>query len=124
MQDLQAKNVLGTPLQLCCARPIGGFYRDGYCRTGHEDVGIHTVCAEVTAAFLEFSRQRGNDLTRPLPVVGFPGLAPGDRWCLCAGRWIEAERAGVAPPVMLEATHEETLAMVDLATLRRYARAG
>ena len=117
----EIKNVLGEPLQSCSTEPMTGFYRDGCCNTGPEDVGIHTVCAEVTEAFLTFSRSRGNDLTRPLPEAGFPGLRPGDRWCLCAGRWVEAYRAGVAPPVVLAATHEETLAMVGLELLKENA---
>lgn len=115
------RNVLGEPLEVCCLAPMTGFYRDGACNTGPEDVGIHTVCAQMTEEFLAFSKRRGNDLTRPLPQAGFPGLKPGDRWCLCAGRWIEAYRAGAAPRVVLRATHEETLAMVDLATLKAYA---
>lgn len=117
----ETKNVLGEPLQTCSTAPMTGFYRDGCCNTGAEDVGIHTVCAEVTEAFLTFSSSRGNDLASPVPNAGFPGLRPGDRWCLCAGRWIEAYRAGVAPPVVLAATHEETLAMVGLDLLKAHA---
>jgi len=117
----ETKNVLGGPLAGCCSSPMTGFYRDGFCNTGPEDIGIHTVCAEVTREFLEFSKSRGNDLTRPMPDAGFPGLRPGDRWCLCAARWIEAYRAGVAPKVALDATHEETLAMVGLDLLKEYA---
>ncbi|HKJ95747.1 MAG TPA: DUF2237 domain-containing protein [Gammaproteobacteria bacterium] len=121
MNQVPTKNVLGEPLEVCCLTPTTGFYRDGACNTGPEDMGIHTVCAQVTEEFLEFSRSRGNDLTTAAPAMGFPGLRPGDRWCLCAGRWIEAYRAGVAPPVLLRACHEETLAMVDLETLKTHA---
>ena len=116
-----ALNVLGQPLQPCGLDPLTGFYRDGCCNTGYDDEGIHTVCVRVTREFLAFSRKRGNDLTTPLPEAGFPGLRPGNQWCLCAGRWKEALDAGVAPPVVLAATHEETLAIVPLAELRRHA---
>lgn len=116
-----ALNVLGEPLAPCSVRPMTGFYRDGCCNTGYDDVGIHTVCARMTREFLEFSKSRGNDLTTPVPEFGFPGLKPGDQWCLCAGRWKEALDAGVAPPVILAATHEETLAIVPLAELKRHA---
>ena len=120
-QSAQALNVLGEPLAPCGLDPMTGFYRDGCCNTGYEDVGIHVVCARMTREFLEFSRQRGNDLSTPVPEAGFPGLKPGDRWCLCAGRWKEALDAGVAPPVVLAATHEEALAIVSLSDLRRHA---
>jgi uncharacterized protein (DUF2237 family) len=116
-----ARNVLGTPLQICCIDPMTGFYRDGACRTGPHDHGVHVVCARVTAEFLEFSRARGNDLGSPAPQFGFRGLKPGDQWCLCAARWVEAEQAGMAPPVVLEATHEKALAFADLEVLMRYA---
>lgn len=116
-----ARNVLGTPLQICCIDPMTGFYRDGACRTGPHDHGVHVVCARVTAEFLEFSRARGNDLSSPAPQFGFRGLKPGDQWCLCAARWVEAEQAGMAPPVVLEATHEKALAFADLEVLMRYA---
>ena len=116
-----ARNVLGEPLELCSIKPITGFYRDGCCNTGEEDFGSHTVCAVMTAAFLEFSKARGNDLSTPAPEVGFPGLKDGDRWCLCAPRWQEALEAGSAPGVALRATHEEALAFCDLADLKRYA---
>ena len=119
--EQQALNVLGEPLQPCGLDPLTGFYRDGCCNTGYEDVGIHTVCVRVTREFLAFSRRRGNDLTTPLPEAGFPGLRPGNQWCLCAGRWKEALDAGMAPPVVLAATHEETLAIVALAELKRHA---
>lgn len=120
-QTGQALNVLGEPLAPCSLRPLTGFYRDGCCNTGYDDVGIHTICARMTKEFLEFSRSRGNDLSTPAPQHGFPGLKPGDQWCLCAARWKEALDAGVAPPVVLAATHEETLAIVPLADLKRHA---
>ncbi|MBR0683982.1 DUF2237 domain-containing protein [Roseomonas eburnea] len=105
----RARNVLGGLLLPCSVAPLTGFFRDGCCTTGPDDVGLHAVCAEMTAAFLAFSRARGNDLSTPRPEFGFAGLHPGDRWCLCAARWEEARRAGVAPPVLLEATHEAAL---------------
>jgi hypothetical protein len=117
----QALNVLGQPLEPCGLDPLTGFYRDGCCNTDYDDVGIHVVCVRVTREFLEFSRKHGNDLTTPLPAAGFPGLRPGNQWCLCAGRWKEALDAGVAPPVVLAATHEEALAVVSLADLKRHA---
>jgi uncharacterized protein (DUF2237 family) len=116
-----ALNVLGQPLAPCSLDPLTGFYRDGCCNTGYEDTGIHTVCVRVTARFLAFSKQRGNDLSTPAPQFGFAGLQPGDQWCLCAGRWKEALDAGLAPPVVLAATHEETLAIVALEDLKRHA---
>lgn len=115
----RASNVLGTELEICSAAPVTGFYRDGCCNTGAEDVGLHLVCAEMTREFLEFSRERGNDLMTPAP--GFPGLKPGDKWCLCVERWKEAFVAGVAPPVDLEATHISALEFVTLEDLKRYA---
>jgi len=118
-----ALNVLGGPLAPCGAAPVTGFYRNGCCDTGHDDVGMHTVCAVMTDAFLAFSRLAGNDLSTPRPDLGFPGLAAGDRWCLCVGRWREAFAAGVAPPVVLAATHEEALAVVPLEDLERHALA-
>ena len=116
-----AKNVLGGPLQPCCMSPMTGFERDGYCRTGPEDLGSHTVCAEVSEEFLKFSKAVGNDLSTPHPEYGFPGLKPGDRWCLCVSRWEEAFLAGIAPRVILEATHERALDVVDLDELKNYA---
>lgn len=116
-----ARNVLGGPLACCCERPRTGFYRDGYCHTGPQDIGLHTVCAEVTAEFLRFSRARGNDLSTPRPEFDFPGLKPGDRWCLCAARWREALLAGVAPPVILTACHERALEVVTLNELSAHA---
>ncbi len=114
-------NVLGEPLDICSISPITGFYRDGCCNTGEEDVGSHTVCAVMTAAFLDFSKSRGNDLSRPMPDLGFPGLKPGDRWCLCAPRWQEAFEAYQPPRVVLRATHEGALEYCSLADLKRFA---
>jgi uncharacterized protein (DUF2237 family) len=114
-----AFNVLGGELAGCSEEPLTGFYRNGCCDTGAEDLGVHVVCARVTAEFLAFSRAHGNDLSRPFG--GFPGLVPGDRWCLCATRWQEALEAGVAPPVVLEATHISALEWVSLADLRHHA---
>ena len=119
--EANALNVFGEPLAPCGLDPVTGFYRDGCCNTGYEDVGIHVVCAKMTREFLTFSKRRGNDLGTPMPEVNFPGLQPGDRWCLCAGRWKEALDAGVAPPVILQATHEETLAIVPLEVLKEHA---
>ena len=117
----RAKNVLGTELQSCSTDPVTGFYRTGCCDTGPEDFGLHLVCAEMTAEFLEFSRNAGNDLSTPVPEYGFPGLAPGDRWCLCVQRWKEALEAGMAPQVVLEATHISSLEFVSLEELQLYA---
>ena len=115
------RNVLGTELAPCSTDPPTGFYRDGCCKTGAGDVGLHIVCAQVTDEFLEFSRSRGNDLTKPAPATQFPGLKDGDRWCLCIERWKEALEAGVAPPVVLEATHISALEFVTLEELRAHA---
>ena len=115
------KNVLGTELQTCSTDPLTGFYRDGCCRTGADDLGLHTVCVQATAEFLEFSREVGNDLSTPNPSYMFPGVQPGDRWCLCAARWKQALEAGLAPPVVLEATHISTLEFVDLEDLQAHA---
>jgi hypothetical protein len=117
--DPEARNVLGGELIACSNRPLTGFFRNGCCETSAEDVGMHTVCAVMTAEFLAFSASVGNDLSTPQPM--FPGLKPGDRWCLCAPRWKEALDAGVAPPVVLEATHEETLAITPLGVLKDHA---
>jgi uncharacterized protein (DUF2237 family) len=114
-----AKNVLGGELEPCSTDPLTGFYRDGCCNTGADDAGVHVVCARVDEEFLQFSARRGNDLTTP--QFGFPGLTPGDRWCLCAARWAEALEAGVAPDVILEATHARALEWVSLEDLRRHA---
>jgi len=118
------KNVLGGELKSCSEQPVTGFFRDGCCNTGPHDTGAHTVCAELTAEFLQFSKNAGNDLSTPRPEFAFPGLNPGDRWCLCAARWVEAFEAGAAPRVVLESTHERTLDYVPLATLRRFAIPG
>lgn len=115
------KNVLGGTLTCCCTRPLTGFYRDGFCRTDDQDEGRHVVCAIMTEAFLDFTRSRGNDLTTPRPAFQFPGLKPGDRWCLCALRWREANEAGVAPPVLLSCTHERALHYISLDALRKLA---
>ena len=112
---------MGEELALCSTSPMTGFFRDGCCRTGRDDLGLHTVCAEMTVEFLEFSRARGNDLTTTVPGAGFPGLVPGDRWCLCVLRWKEALEAGVAPPVALAATHASTLEFVSLEELQAHA---
>jgi uncharacterized protein (DUF2237 family) len=116
-----ATNVLGTPLETCCRKPLTGFYRNGRCDTGPDDFGLHVVCARMTAEFLEFTRNRGNDLTTPSPEMHFPGLKPGDCWCLCVSRWKEALEAGVAPPVRLEATHISALEFVTLEDLQAHA---
>jgi uncharacterized protein (DUF2237 family) len=116
-----AKNVLGTPLETCGTEPVTGFYRDGCCNTGAEDLGLHLVCTVVTAAFLAHQKSIGNDLTTPNPYFDFPGLKPGDRWCLCVTRWKESLDAGVAAPVVLEATHLSALEFVDLDDLQQYA---
>ena len=115
------RNVLGEPLAPCSTVPLTGFFRNGCCDTGPDDSGLHVICAQVTAEFLEFSRRRGNDLITAVPAFRFPGLKPGDRWCLCAARWREALRAGVAPPVVLAATHERALELVTLDELKRHA---
>jgi uncharacterized protein len=116
-----ARNVLGEPLEICSFKPMAGLYRDGCCNTGQEDVGSHTVCVVMTAEFLAFSKSRGDDLFTPMQEFGFPGLKPGDRWCLCAARWQEALDANQAPRVVLRATHEGALAHCKLANLKRLA---
>ena len=119
--DAGARNVLGEELLPCSLDPVTGFFRNGCCETGPHDVGMHTVCAVMTAEFLRYSKSVGNDLSTPRPDLGFSGLQPGDRWCLCAPRWKEALDAGAAPQLILEATHEETLAIVPLGVLKDYA---
>lgn len=119
--DEDARNVLGGELIPCSLNPLTGFFRNGCCETGPDDLGLHTVCAVMSAEFLAFSRNAGNDLSTPMPQYGFKGLKPGDRWCLCAPRWKEALDAGMAPQVVLESTHEETLAIVPLGVLKDYA---
>jgi uncharacterized protein (DUF2237 family) len=118
---MAGKNVLGGELAVCSTQPMTGFFRDGCCNTGAEDAGLHVVCVQVTGEFLEFSRSRGNDLITPNPLYRFPGLVPGDRWCLCAARWKEAYDAGCAPPVILEACHVSTLEFASLEELREHA---
>jgi len=116
-----AKNVLGGELATCSTEPMTGWFRDGCCNTGPGDMGVHVVCAVMTDEFLAFSRSRGNDLSTPNPAMAFPGLKAGDRWCLCAARWAEAHEAGLAPPVVLEATHIGALEHVDLEALKAHA---
>ncbi|MDC1031690.1 DUF2237 domain-containing protein [Flavobacteriaceae bacterium] len=115
------KNVFGEPLEICCTAPMTGYFRDGLCRTITEDTGTHTVCAVMTNDFLRFSASRGNDLISPMLYFQFPGLKEGDKWCLCVSRWIEAEKAGKAPSLVLEATHEKTLEYAPLEMLVKYA---
>jgi uncharacterized protein (DUF2237 family) len=115
------KNVLGGELAPCSSDPVTGFFRDGCCNTSPQDAGSHTVCAVMTAEFLAFSKSRGNDLSTPMPAYEFPGLKPGDRWCLCAPRWQEAFVAGHAPKVVLAATQEGALAYAELGDLKRFA---
>lgn len=119
--DISKKNVLGTELKPCCFDPMTGFFRDGLCRTDDRDHGRHVVCAEVTAEFLDFTKKRGNNLSSPAPEYGFPGLDPGDRWCLCVLRWKEALDHGVAPPIILAACDEAALKTVPLETLKEHA---
>lgn len=121
METQTQKNVFGEPIEVCSLSPRTGFYRTGCCDTGPEDHGVHTVCTEVTAEFLAFSKSRGNDLSTQRLEFDFPGLEPGDRWCLCAARWQEALEAGAAPKVVLTATHERTLEIVALADLKKHA---
>jgi uncharacterized protein (DUF2237 family) len=120
-QPQPQRNVLGEPLEICSIKPMTGFFRDGCCNTDRQDFGSHTVCAIMTAEFLAFSKAQGNDLSTPIPEFGFPGLKPGDRWCLCAPRWQEAFAAGQAPRVVLRATHEGALAHCRLSDLKRFA---
>jgi uncharacterized protein (DUF2237 family) len=118
------RNVLGQPLDICACEPDNpttGFYRDGCCNTGPDDVGVHTICCVVDQPFLEASRALGNDLITPMPQYGFAGLKPGDRWCVCASRWLEVQQAGAACPIVLEATHENTLKIVPFELLIQYA---
>ena len=116
-----ARNVLDGPLQVCSVSPMTGFVRDGVCHTGPQDIGSHTVCVQMTDAFLQYSQNRGNDLVTPVPEYGFPGLKAGDRWCVCAARWLEAAEDGVAPPVVLDATHVRALQTVTLGDLEYHA---
>lgn len=119
--DLKQRNVFGQPILPCSVDPVTGFFRDGCCHTGPEDAGSHTVCAVMTQDFLLFTREQGNDLSSPRPEFGFPGLKPGDQWCLCAARWKEAYDVGKAPKVALMSTHEQALEICDLSALKEYA---
>ncbi len=119
-----ASNVVGSELECCCTDPLTGYFRDGYCHTGPGDVGLHTVCAEMTEEFLRFSYERGNDLVTPRPDMRFPGLQPGDKWCLCVTRWQEALEAGVAPPIFLKATHASAVEFVSREDLMAHAVEG
>lgn len=121
MQMEASLNVFGEPLLPCSLNPVTGFFRDGCCNTGDQDSGSHTICVEVTEEFLAFSRSRGNDLSTPAPEFDFPGLKPGDRWCLCAARWLEAYQHNMAPRVYLLRTHRKALETVPLSLLRQYA---
>jgi len=121
MIQQESLNVYGEVLESCCDDPVTGFFRDGCCNTSDDDVGIHTVCVEITAAFLTFSEKMGNDLTTPHPEFDFPGLKAGDRWCLCAMRWLEAHEAGFAPRVHVRSTHIRTLEVLDIQLLKAYA---
>lgn len=121
MQKENSVNIFGDPLLPCSLDPVTGFFRDGCCNTDEQDLGSHTVCVEITGEFLEFSRSRGNDLSTPVEEFGFPGLNPGDRWCLCAARWLEAQRVDKAPRIYLQRTHVKALEIVPLKLLRRYA---
>jgi len=114
-------NVFGEPLEMCCENPITGIYRDGKCNTNMEDVGSHTVCINVTKEFLEYSSLRGNDLSTPNPEFNFTGLKPGDRWCLCASRWLEAQESNIAPRIHLKRTHIKALEIVPMALLKKYS---
>ncbi len=118
---MNAHNVLGKPLEPCGTDPVTGFYRDGCCNSGDEDLGSHTVCAVMTAEFLEHQRRIGNDLSTPMPEYRFPGLVPGDRWCVTASNWLRAHEEGVAAPVVLSSTHERALEIVDLEMLGGHA---
>ena len=117
----ESLNVFGEQLLSCSEQPLSGFYRDGCCNTGKEDLGSHTVCIEITTTFLEYSRFKGNDLSTPIPEFGFPGLKPGNRWCLCAERWLEAYHQGMAPKVYLMRTHQNALKIIPLALLKQFA---
>lgn len=121
MDMAPSRNVLGKPLRVCCMQPTTGFFRNGCCDTNETDFGVHTVCAVLTEEFLSFSKAAGNDLSTPRPEFGFEGLKAGDKWCLCAARWVEAYEANMAPNIILSATHERTLDFIDLEVLQRFA---
>jgi uncharacterized protein (DUF2237 family) len=120
-QKAESKNVLGQAMHTCGCDPMTGFYRDGCCDTGPDDLGVHTVCCILSEEFLAVSKHLGNDLSTPMPQYGFPGLKPGDRWCVCAARWLQVYQAGAACPVVLEATHENTLRIVPFDVLLQFA---
>jgi len=120
MNAINELNVLGTALETCCSAPATGYFRDGYCKTIQEDFGTHVICSIVTQEFLEFTKSRGNNLSTPIPHWNFPGLKPGSKWCLCISRWLEAERAGKAPFVVLKATHEKALKYTTIEVLKKY----
>ncbi|HEY9886092.1 MAG TPA: DUF2237 domain-containing protein [Vampirovibrionales bacterium] len=119
MQEKQ--NVFGEPLKACCYKPLTGYFRDGYCRTDSADYGLHVICAEVTEEFLNYSKLKGNDLITQKPEWNFPGLKPGDKWCLCAQRWLEAHKVGYAPPLHLESSDKKALEIIELEILKQYA---
>lgn len=119
--EINRLNVFGEPLASCCFDPLTGYYRNGFCHTAPSDVGQHTLCAQMTSEFLNFSQSVGNDLITPLPEMGFPGLKPGDFWCICVTRWVQANDAGKAPPVKIHACHQAVLAYVPLKVLMEYA---
>jgi len=121
MKKDESINVLGDPLEMCGDQPMTGYYRDSYCNTCDEDFGSHTVCAEITQLFLDYSKAKGNDLSTPAPQFGFEGLKEGDSWCLCASRWLEAYESGAAPLVYLQRTHERALEIIPLATLQKFS---
>jgi len=121
MEIDESINVYGEALEMCCDNPVTGFYRDGKCNTGKDDAGSHTVCVNVTTEFLEYSRFRGNDLSTPVPEFGFKGLKPGNSWCLCAARWLEAEKANMAPRIHLTRTHIKALEIIPMELLKKYA---
>lgn len=121
LRHMKTLNVLGTPLEICCQDPTTGWYRDGFCHTDMSDPGMHSVCCVATEEFLAFSKARGNDLSTPRLELGFPGVKPGQRWCVCAARWFEAYKSGQACPVILEACHEETLAVIPLRILEEFS---
>lgn len=118
--EIAPKNVLGDQLESCCSAPVTGFYRNGFCQTGEDDIGTHIACAEMTEEFLNFTKSRGNDLSTPIPMYNFPGLKPGDCWCLCILRWKEAYEAGVAPKLNLKATNIKALNFIDLEVLKEF----
>ncbi|MGB5943512.1 MAG: DUF2237 domain-containing protein [Leeuwenhoekiella sp.] len=121
METRTENNILGTPLQPCCFSPITGYFRDGFCKTIAEDHGTHVICAVMTQEFLKYTASRGNDLSTPRPQWEFPGLQPGDKWCLCVSRWLQAVSAGVAPQIVLESCHEKALEYAELSLFKRHA---